>query len=90
MDNGPNKRLKMEKKENESKEHSPTLPVNICFIYIIFTELFKYFFNKWYVCCFINFLILSMILNIYFLQNQYPKSINEQYIYSINYKILKL
>ncbi|XP_025420135.1 jmjC domain-containing histone demethylation protein 1-like isoform X2 [Sipha flava] len=26
MDNGPNKRLKMEKKENESKEHSPTLP----------------------------------------------------------------
>lgn len=86
MDNGPNKRLKIEKKENASKEHSPILPVNI--YYILFLELLKYIFNKWYVCCFFYFLIPSMIVNNFLLKNLYPKNTNEQNIYFINHKIL--
>lgn len=47
MDNGHNKRLKIEKKENLSTERSPPLPssVNI-FLFIINPVLLIYFSNK--------------------------------------------
>lgn len=64
----------MEKKENVSKEHrSPTLPVNIYFINFIFIELFKYIFDKWYVCCFFIFFCTE-----HDYQQLFSKSINIQ------------